>query len=462
MLGVKMGRYRSGAIALATMFVVGISPVAVSAQSLTDALISAYRNSQQLKSDRAALRATDEGVAAVIAGKRPSLTASYSTGATYFASTSATTYAASLTLSSQLTLWDGGDTALRADLARKQVDIGRQNLVLAEQTVLLDAVTAFMDMRRDFQFLQLSDNNRSVIAQQVQATRDRFEVGEVRRTDVSQAEARLAAGQSIVALRQGTLEISREGYHAATGTYPDILQAPPILPRFPASLEAAKSIALRGHPSVLIAQHAAEIADLNIGRAEAAMKPTLALSGSVGINANAATGDTANITLGGTAPIYQGGRLTSAMRSAIALRDQSRSDIQLAGIRISLGVTRSWSQIQIARASIVARQKEVRSSRVALRGIREEVSLGARTTLDVLDAEQDLLEAETNLVSAKRDEYVAVYSLLSAMGLLTVKHLGLGIKTYDATENYRKVQTAPGPSDRGKLLKKIFERAGKK
>lgn len=437
-----------------------VAPLA-NAHTLTDAMINAYRNSAQLKSEQAALRGTDEGVAQAWAALRPQVSASSTSGYTHLRSTGASTWSSSLTLSLSLKLWDGGDSALAVEAARMNVAIARDSLVLSEQTVLLNAVIAFMDMRRDAQFLQLAENNRSVIARQVQAAQDRFEVGEARRTDVSQAEARLAGALSIVALRQGNLEISREAFFVATGRYPDILQSPPALPRIPSSYEAAKSVALRGHPSVLSGQKLIELAQINVYRAEAAMKPSFSLSGSATTSSNSLSGDAVKLSITGSAPIYSGGALTSARRQALALEEKSRSDLQLTGLLVAQNTQRFWAQLQIARASITARQKEVRASRVALRGISEEANLGARTTLDVLDAEAELVEAETNLVTAKRDEYVAVYSLLSAMGLLTVKHLRLGIKTYDPMVNFDQVSKAPGPTDRKKLLDKILKRAGK-
>ncbi|NOX39088.1 MAG: TolC family outer membrane protein [Alphaproteobacteria bacterium] len=459
-----MNFLKSAAVVVA--FGVGATSMAsvAGAQSLTDALINAYNHSASLKSGRAGLRGSDEGVAQAWSALRPKLDASGSFGnsnSSLSAIGSRTT--SNLALSLSLTLWDGGATKLGIEVAKLNVEALRQTLKNTEQQILLDAATAFMDMRRDAQFLDLAENNRAVIAKQVQAARDRFEVGEIRRTDVSQAEARLAGALSVIALRQGTLEISRQAYFNATGHYPGDLKTPPRPPKTPASLEAAKSIALRTHPSILRAKDASKIAELNIYRAQAAMKPAIRLSGSLSsTTGSSVSGDTLSLSLGGSAPIYHGGALTSAYRQALALEEQSRFDIQLAGQRITQNVTRFWAQLGIARASITARQKEVRSTRTALSGIREEANLGARTTLDVLDAERAMVEAQTNLVSARRDENVAAYSLLSAMGLLTVKHLQLGIKTYDVKANYKKVSHAPGPSNRAKLLEKIFTRAGKK
>jgi len=442
--------------------VLAMSAIGAQGQSLSDALVNAYKNSYLLQSARASLRSTDEGVAQAVAGGRATLAAKTSVSATTFLSSLITTQAASLTLSANLTLWDGGDTALAIKAAKQNVAAARMTLVDTEQSVLLAAATAFLDMRRDAEFLKLAENSRAVFGRQVKASKDRFEVGEVRRTDVSQSEASFAVAQSTVALRQGTLEISREAYFVATGRYPGVLLSPPPLPPIPRTLAAAKSIAMRTHPSIARAKALARVAELNIYRAEAAMKPKFNLLGQLGINANAFSGDTAAIAIQGSLPIDSGGALTSAHRHAVALSQKARADIQRAGQLVTQNVNRFWAQLRIARATITARQKEIRASRVALRGVREESDLGARTTLDVLDAERALLRAQTNLAASKRDEYVAVYSLLSSMGLLTVHHLKLGIKTYDVAKNYNRVSTAPGPSNRSKLLDKILVRAGKK
>lgn len=437
---------------------------AVTAQSLTDALIAAYQNSEELKAERAQLRSTNEGVRQAHSATMPSLALSANANTSYRSITSFgaanNTYSASVALVSELTLWDGGANALAIESAQTSVAAGRETLVDTEQQVLLAAVTAFMDMRRDAQFLDLAENNFRVIARQLQAAQDRFEVGEAQRTEVSMAEARLADAQSIIALRQGGLEISRDVYYYAIGAYPGNLASPPALPTIPRTLEAAKAIAVTKHPVVLRAKHVVKIAELNILRAEAAMKPQVTLSAQAGANPNT-TGDNYSISLGATLPLSLGGKLTSARRQSVALKEKALFDLQHAGQLVSQNVTRFWAQYEIATASITARQKEVRASRVALRGIREEANLGARTTLDVLDSERDLLQAETNLIVARHDQYVAVYSLLSAMGLLTVHHLGLGIKTYDTNASYNQIWNPPTPTERSIQLDKIFKRAGR-
>ncbi len=439
---------------------VSLAPAPLVAETLTDALISAYRNSPELKAARASLRGTDEDVAQARAARRPTLGAQASAGVNHSFAFNRDSRFATLNLAASLTLWDGGTTDLAIRSARAGVRVGRVNLIDTEQQVLLAAITAYMDMRRDKKLLQLARTSFEVAAQQLKATRDRFEVGEVRRTDVSQVEARKALAQSVVALRQGTLEISREAYHVAVGRYPGRLAPPPPLPALPKTRDAARALALKNHPAIQRARIMVEIADLNVARARAAMKPRIALQGNLAINANAPTGDTAGVSITGSVPIYQGGSLSSALRKARELAQKARFDLQRAGQLVTQGVNRSWSQLAIARATITARRKEVESAQVALNGIRDEASLGTRTALDVLDAEKVLFEARTNLATARHDEEIAAYGLLSATGLLTARHLGLGVRVYDPAIHYRKVEKAPGPSDRGRLLDRILRRAG--
>ncbi|MBZ0130295.1 MAG: TolC family outer membrane protein [Rhodobacteraceae bacterium] len=459
-----MNGFKSGMVSLVAAVGLASLPFGAAAQSLTDALISAYNNSEELKAERAQLQSTNEGVRQAWSATMPSLALSANATASFRSITSFGaanhTYTASVALVSELTLWDGGATELAIESAQVSVAAGRETLVDTEQQVLLAAVTAFMDMRRDAQFLDLAENNFRVIARQLQAAQDRFEVGEAQRTEVSRAEARLADAQSIIALRQGGLEISRDVYYYAIGAYPGNLASPPPLPSIPRTLEAAKAIAVEKHPVVLRARQVVKIAELNVARADAAMKPNVTLSAQIGANPNV-SGDNYSISLGATMPLYRGGQLLSVRRQTMALKEKALFDLQHAGQLVSQNVTRFWAQYEISSASITARQKEVRASRVALRGIREEANLGARTTLDVLDAERELLQAETNLISARRDQYVAVYSLLSAMGLLTVRHLGLGIKTYDTNADYNRIWNPPTPTERSKQLEKIFKRAGR-
>ncbi len=455
----RISRFRVGTLILtAALLTFGAS---AQAQSLTDALIQAYRNSELLKANQALLRSVDEGVAQSRAALRPSvnLTAS-STLATPPGGVGSNTLTNNVNLGLTLLLWDWGRSEDAVQVAYQNVLAARQTLIEVEQGVLLNAVIAFMDMRQNAQFLQLAENNMHVIEQQVQATKDRFDVGDVTRTTVSQAEARFAGALSEVVFRQGNLEIARETFFIFVGAYPEVLQSPPPPPRIPASLAAAKSVAMRTHPSILRAQHNLRAATLNVERAKAAMKPVFTMTGSLNSSSSAA-GNTASVSVTGAVPVYLGGSLLSAYRQAVALKQQAHADVHQAGLLVSQSVSRFWATTAIARASITARQKQVRSARVALRGVREETNLGARTTLDVLDAERELVRAQSDLVSAKRDEYVAIYSLLSAMGLLTVRHLQLGIKTYDEELYFKKFQRAPVVTKRGFLLEDILKRAGK-
>jgi len=445
-----------------TIAVVSVCLLAGSAgaETLTDALISAYKNSPDLKAQRASLRGTDEDVAKAWAARRPTLSAQTSTGINHSFAFNSDSSFATLNLAASLTLWDGGMSKLAIKTAKASVKVGRATLIETEQRALMAAVTAYMDMIRDKNLLKLADTSLDVASQQVKASHDRLAVGEVRRTDVSQVEARQALAQSIVALRQGTLEISREAYHIATGVYPGGLAPPSTLPPLPKTENAARALGLRLHPSIVRAHNLITIADLNVARARAAMRPRITLQGSLGINANAPTGDTASLSINGSMPIYQGGSLTSTLRQAQVLAEKARFDLQRSGQLVVQGVNRRWSQLMIARATITARRNEVSSAQVALRGIRDQANLGTSTALDVLDAERVLFEARTNFATAHHDEEIAAYGLLSATGLLTAQHLGLGVKIYDPAKHYHQVEKAPGPSKRSKLLQRLLHRAG--
>jgi outer membrane protein len=431
-----------------------------SAESLTNALISAYNHSHLLDQQRALLRATDEGVAQAVAATRPTISSSVSGSSAYSASSGFTNLTSgTAALSATLSLYDGGSGKFAIQAAKENVLAARQVLINQEQTILLSGVTAFMDMRRNAEFLSLEENNIRVLGQEVRAANDRFDVGEITRTDVSLTEARLAAARGQLALRQGNLDIAREAYHIAVGHYPGTLDLPPLLLKLPLSLDEARSIAVRHHPLISQAQHAVKAAEWNVKRAHAALGPSVSFSASVS-DSSTSSQLSRSISIEGTQVIYAGGNLLSLKRAANQSAEQTRAGLQQTVHSVRQNVANSWAQITIARASIVANQKQIRASRAAYRGVREEASFGARTTLDILNAEQTLLSAQSSLVASRRDEYVAAYNLLASMGLLTASHLGLGVKAYDPKEYYNNVKNAPA-SAKFKALDRIFKRAGK-
>jgi len=454
---VKTGRTLAAAAAIGMGL--ALSPVAAAAETLTDALISAYRQSGLLEQNRALLRAADEDVAQAVAATRPAI--SYAVGSTYVTPTVGQNLTASASLSADLTLYDFGRNQLAIDAAKETVLATRETLVSVEQQVLLRAVNAYMEVRRAAAFVGLRQNNVRLITQELRAANDRFEVGEVTRTDVSIAEARLSAARSGLAAAQGDLAAAREEYRAAVGQYPGDLQPPPSPPATARSLDAARAVAVRSHPDMRSAQRQITVAELNIERARAAMKPTLTGRASLSLDQDFNDRSSVGVELSG--PIYQGGRLSSLVRQTRARRDAQFANLHVVRHDVEQNVGNAWARLAVAVATLQATDQQVRSASVAFRGVQEEATLGARTTLDVLNAEQELLDARAERISAEVERYVAIYSLLQAMGMLTVDHLNLGIVTYDPSAYYNAVRNAPvgDVSPRGKKLDRVLKAIGR-
>lgn len=439
------------------------------AESLADTLIAAYRNSSLLEQNQAVLRAADEDAAVALATLRPvveyTLQAAYArqesritlsevplvTATPYFDGTSG-----SLQLSASIILFDNGRRRMGIEVARESVLKTRQNLISVEQQVLLAAVRAHIEVNLQSEVVALREANVRLITQELRAARDRFEVGEVTRTDVSQAEARLAAAQSGLAAAQGALMVARENYKAATGAYPRGLAALPRPPALPKSLDAAKSVAERTHPSVKAAQHELKIAELRVAIAETAFKPTIGARATMTENFNGLDNQSLGITM--SQQLYTGGENSALFRKAIAGKDAARAGLHYTVEQVALSVGTVWSNLAVADASIAASDKQVRAAQTAFDGVREEATLGARTTLEVLNAEQELLTARAARLEAAANRQLAAYQILSSMGILTVEHLKLGIPTYDPESYYNAVKNAPATSSRGKALDRIMEK----
>lgn len=446
-------------LAVATVAIAFMSPLSAGSETLADALTKAYKHSGLLEQNRALLRAADEDVAQAVAALRPVL--SYFASADYanFVDRNGDHLTANLGLQASLLLYDGGNTKMGVDAAKETVLSTREGLINIEQSVLLRAVTAFMNVRRENEFVALRQNNVRVIAEQLRASKDRFEVGEVTRTAVSLAESRLALARANLAAAKGNLARSREEYRAAVGGYPGALSSAPKAPPTAKSLESARAISYTTHPLMKQVQHDIAAAEIGVERANALMKPKLSLSGRVAVDRHGE--DTASIGLDLNGPIYQGGQLSSLYRQAVARRDAARASLHIRRHEIAQGVGNAWANLIVSRATLEASTRQIRAARVAYRGVKEEATLGARTTLDVLDAEQELLDAEASRISAITDRYIATYTLLSAMGLLTVDHLKLGIRTYDPAAYYNAVRNAPADSTQGKRLDRVLRALGK-
>jgi len=435
---------------LLTSALAAILPGTAGAESLADALVKAYQTSPLLDSNRAALRGLDEGVPQARAQRRPQVSGSISASseANVIEDPQEQLSAVQAAFNAQLVLYDHGQTRAAIESARNTIAAGRADLKGVEQFVLFNAVTAYVDVLQNQEFVRLASNDVDRLNETLRATRDRFEVGEVTRTDVSQSESRLAASRSTLEASEGELEISRQAYRVAVGTLPQNLEPAPPLPQLPGALEEATRIGLERNPSIVAAQFAERAAVYDFDRARAAKGPSVAVIGSAGVQRDNQQfewdGNTfAQIGVEGSVPLYTGGLNDSLVRQAQSLLDQRRYELQDEARTVTESVANAWTQLDVARASIIARREQVEAARIAAEGVAEEARLGARSTLDVLDADQERLQAEAELVRAMRDEYVAAYDLLQAMGLLTVEHLRLGVTPYEPDVNYRRVQNGP-------------------
>jgi len=425
------------------------------AQTLADTFVAAYRNSDLLEQNRALLRAADEDVAQAVSSLRPVL--SYVAASNYSDSDVRDDIVSTISLEASLLLYDFGATQLTIDLQKETVLALREALVDIEQSVLLRAASAHLNVGRQSATVALQENNVRLISEQLRAAQDQFEVGQITRTEVSVAEARLASARSSFAAAQGGLAQAREEYKRVTGSYPHGLRSATRQPDVPRTEADARAVAREKHPAIKEAQRNIVVAELGVAVAKASLNPTL--TGTASITGSTENGsESLGIRLSG--PIYQGGNLSSVIRRAQANRDAARSGLHIIMRDIDREVGFTWADLAVAVASQRAADEEVRAARLALRGVREEFEVGQVTTLDVLDREQELLDAQTRLLSAQTDRSIAVYALLDAVGLLTVQHLGLGITTYDPAAYYNAVKDAPTVyvSPQGERLDRVLKR----
>ena len=427
------------------------------AETLGDTLVAAYRHSALLDQNRAVLRAADEDVATAMSALRPVIDWALRHNFTDFNGAEATTTTLGLTAS--MTLYDFGRSQAAIDMAKETVMSTRYALLVVEQDILLRAVQAFMDVRESSEQVELQQNSVRLLEQELQAAEDRFEVGEITVTDVAQANAQLAASRAALSAAQGDLEIARESYAAATGARPKGLSAPPPLPKRPASLEAARKAAQKNHPSILQASREVAASELRVVAAAAERNPTFSGTASAQIDKE----DDKQLAVGVelSQRIYSGGRLSAQHRKRMANRDAARSALLNTSRAVNEAVGNAWANIDVARAQIGSMDEQIAAAQQAYDGVREEATLGARTTLDVLDAEQSLLEARADKITAEANLQLAHYQLLAAMGVLTVKDLQLGIPTYDPSAYYNAVRDAPYTSRQGESLDRVMRALNK-
>ncbi len=464
---------RMNVIVAVSAAVTGISAPAVRADTLADALVSAYKHSGLLEQNRALLRAADEDVAAAGAALEPVLrwTASVTQsigrarGSFALGVQNSDSLVVDGRLIGELLLYDFGATALGVEAAKEVVLATRQTLIGVEQQILQRGVQAYMGVIEAAEFVVLRQNNVRVLTQELSAARNRFEVGEVTRTDVALAEAQRAHARSGLSSAQGNYAIAVEEYRNVIGRKPNRLAGPPRLPKVGGDINAAKAVAVRRHPSMRAVQHQVSAAELAIKRAEASKRPTVTAQGTLSLSenlssSNFSTGASIGLNAGGT--LYQGGARSSAVRKAQAQRDAQRGNLHVVHHNIQQNVGIAYAQLSSARAQLDASERQIGAARIAFRGVREEATLGARTTLDVLDAEQALLDAEASRISAQTLIYNAAYAVLAATGQLTAHDLRLPVQQYDVNEYYNLVKDSPrSQSKQGAQLDRLLRRLQK-
>jgi outer membrane protein len=442
---------------------VGVGAVAASAlvvfpafaETLESALALAYRNNPTLNAQRAALRATDESVPQALSNYRPRITGSFDTGYQHYEANtlSGGSYLQTNTNISPRggsvglvqTVYNGQRSGSLTRQAEAGVLSGRETLRNAEQTALLDGATQYMNVLRDTALLDLQRRNVQVLQEQLKQARDRFNVGEVTRTDVAQAESRLAAAQSQVLAAEASLKASQASYRRVIGAEPVNLRAGMPVDRLsPKTLDAAIDQGRAEHPTVTAAQYVVDAAQFAVKSAEGSLYPTVTVETNVTRRWDLAPGTFDQYTgtvLGRVAiPIYQGGAEYSIIRQTKETLGQRRIELDVQRDIARANVVQAWSQLEATKAQIIAAQAQVTATEVALNGVREEARVGQRTTLDVLNAQQELVNARVSLVTAQRDRVVASFTLLAAVGRLAPQVLHLPAEIYDSRVHYHQVR----------------------
>jgi TolC family type I secretion outer membrane protein len=437
-----------------------LAPAHAGAETLTQALVQAYQSNPRILAARDLLRATDEQVAQAISLLRPTATATFNGG---FATSRTTvnnvgttgnrTRPASMSLTLTQPLWRGGREYAEIRRAEAVIRGQRARLHATEQDVFFEVVTAYMNVVRDEAIVRLRANNVGVLQRQLQAVRDRFNVGEVTRTDVAQAEAAVAGAEAQRVLAIGNLENSRANYTSLVGRPPARLSEP----RPPAFLPAAFGFALASakstNPAIIAATYDEFAARHSVRSVTGELLPQINLNGSLSRSYDSGgpdrRSDSASLSVSVTVPLYESGSVYSRVRAAKQTVFQRGNDLAQARRSVEEVATRAWQTLQAARAGVRSFQAQSRANGVALEGVRQENQAGLRTVLDVLNAQQILLDSQVSLVSARRDMIVASFQVAQAMGKLTAADLRLPVVIYDATAYYRAIKYLPlgtGPS----------------
>lgn len=425
-----------------------LAPLHVHAGAFEDALVATYKNNPQLNLQRQALEKADETVNQAVSGWRPNVAAQYERGRhrNDFGNTDwtyGTAETQSLTVSQPV--FNGGETVFATRSAKANVKAGRADLKSAEQDILLQAITEYMNVVRDQSVIELNKGNVDVLEKQLQASKSRFSVGEVTRTDVAQSEARLSRAKTDLIQSKGALESSRASFERVIGYKPEKISSPENFPAIPATLDEALAIADKNNPDVVAAEGRQTAAKNDVNVAKSSLLPDVSLVGSMSRQKGAGVRgtddyDSDSAIMRVSLPLYQSGAEYSRVRTAKITASQRAVDLNDKRNAARESVTKAWENLQASIASIKSNEDAIKAAEVALSGVRQEQLYGSRTVLDVLDAEQELFVAKVDLVRSQRDRIVNFYTLLSTIGQLTVSDLKIDTAVYNAEKHYDDVK----------------------
>ena len=464
-----------GRLLAATMCAGAISVLAVpaGAETLADAVALAYQSNPTLQAQRATQRAVDETYVQARAGWRPTLgaqiTANWAETQTPIAGRGVDLNGDGVPdsfgsggvrrsnrgqggLSFNQPLWTGGRVAASVNAANADVLAGRENLRRVEASVLVAVIQAYSDTRRDQESVRIRQENVNVLTRQLQESQARFDVGEVTRTDVAQSQARLAQAQALLQTTVAQLAITRSGYASLVGQNPGELAPEPSLAyMLPNDPDEAYKVAEQFNPQLRAQQFAEQASRARVAGARADRMPNVSANFTVGhsgvidpFDPRDNFGRNVSATVTAVVPLYSGGQISSRIRQSVERNNADRITIEAVRRNVLQGVTQFWSQLIASRANITSSEQQVAAARIAAEGTRQEQQVGLRTTIDVLNAEQELRQAELNQVSARRDEYVAAANVLATMGRLEARNLIPSVPQYDAAKNFRKLRMTWG------------------
>ena len=471
---------RAGLLAAACSMglMVGMASVAplstACAETLTDALTLAYQTNPTLQAQRANQRVTDEGVVQAKTAFRPSVSGSASISGTHTELADPGTTAkvvnnqivqvpnrdhadsagSGASISVGQTLYTGGKASANLTAAQADVMAGREDLRSVEQSVLGNVIQSYVDVRRDQERLRIAQENVTVLSRQLEESNARFEVGEITRTDVAQSEARLASARASQSSAQAILAASRAAYAAVVGQNPtDLAPEPSLAALLPTSVEQAFDLVDQNNPQIQAARYAEQAAAARVASAKATYRPVVSARAGLGWDASEINsagrqyGDydralTGSLTA--SVPLFTGGLTGSQVRAAKERENAARIAVEGAKRSALQQISTAWNNLLASRANLVSNEEQVRATKIAFEGVRQEQQVGLRTTLDVLNAQLELANAEVALVVARRDEYVASASVLQAMGVLNVANLAPDVERYDPVKSYDKVNHAFG------------------